>query len=241
MNTRGLPGMFAPTYQELARGNSVASATSSTCATQPSSASGVASIVSSAVLAQVADAVRDPVDVLLDRQHHVAQHRRAARAGDEEQVGEAGGREAEIGARPAGPLVLQRTAPAPADVDVQQRPGHRVEAGREHDHVELVRAARGLDPARREPHDRRVAHVDERHVVAVVRRRSSPVSTQMRLVPTGWLVGHRASAVAGSRTIARILSRTKSAAVAFASALGDDVVERQRDRRRSRPCAQPRS
>ena len=48
MNTRGLPGMFAPTYQELARGNSVASATSLTCATQPSSASGVASIVSSA-------------------------------------------------------------------------------------------------------------------------------------------------------------------------------------------------
>ena len=66
------------------------------------------------------------------------------------------------------------------------------------------------------------------------------MSTQMRLVPTGWLVGHSASAVAGSRTIERILSRTKSAAVAFASAftlmsLNASVMPP------IPPCAQPRS
>ena len=38
MKTRGLPGTLAPTYQELQDGNSVASATSLTCATQASSA-----------------------------------------------------------------------------------------------------------------------------------------------------------------------------------------------------------
>ena len=119
MNTRALPGMFAPTYHELASGNSVASATSSTWATQPSSASGVASIVLELVLAQVADAVRDPVDVLLDRADHVAQHRRAPRSGDEEHVREPGRREAEVRSRSVRPLLLQRPATATADVDAQ--------------------------------------------------------------------------------------------------------------------------
>src|SRR5580700_4568000 len=41
--SRGLPGMFAPTYQESARGKSVASASSSTCARHASSAATVAS------------------------------------------------------------------------------------------------------------------------------------------------------------------------------------------------------
>ena len=44
MNTRGLPGMFAPMYQEFASGYSVLSATSLTCWTQSRSASGAASI-----------------------------------------------------------------------------------------------------------------------------------------------------------------------------------------------------
>src|SRR5260370_7852780 len=38
MNTRGLPGMLAPTYQELHDGNNVPPATSLTCATHSCSA-----------------------------------------------------------------------------------------------------------------------------------------------------------------------------------------------------------
>src|ERR1700733_6374024 len=45
VNTRGLPGMFAPTYQESALGNSVASATSDTCSIQADWAAAVGSIV----------------------------------------------------------------------------------------------------------------------------------------------------------------------------------------------------
>src|SRR5689334_7578371 len=43
--TRGLPGTLAPMYQELAVGNSVIRAQSSTCVIQPASAVGVGSIV----------------------------------------------------------------------------------------------------------------------------------------------------------------------------------------------------
>ena len=50
--------------------------------------------------------------------------------------------EPEIGARALGPRVAQRSAVAAADVDAQQRAGHRVEAGREHDAVELELAVR---------------------------------------------------------------------------------------------------
>src|SRR5712671_6033650 len=58
-----------------------------------------------ATLHQIGDAVGDPVDVLLDRDDHVAQHRRAARAGDHEHVREAGDGEPEIRVRPVAPLV----------------------------------------------------------------------------------------------------------------------------------------
>ena len=44
--TRGLPGTFAPMYHELVSWNSVMSAQSVQCTRQPSSATGVASIVS---------------------------------------------------------------------------------------------------------------------------------------------------------------------------------------------------
>src|SRR5215213_4645277 len=88
MNTRGLPGTFAPMYQEFAVLTSVMPAISATCATHASCASGVGSMLRSPRSAQVLDGVGDPVDVLLDGDHHVAEHRRAARAGDEEQVRE---------------------------------------------------------------------------------------------------------------------------------------------------------
>src|SRR5204862_3072801 len=54
---------------------------------------------------QVLQAACDPVDVLFYGHHHVAEHGWAARAGDEEQVGEPGGGDAKIGARAAGPVL----------------------------------------------------------------------------------------------------------------------------------------
>jgi hypothetical protein len=49
--------------------------------------------------------------------------------------------QAQVGLRSFWPLVGERPAAAPADVDLQQRTRHRVEADREHDHVGLVLAA----------------------------------------------------------------------------------------------------
>ena len=63
-------------------------------------------------LAHRDQAVDHPVDVLLDRHRHVRQHRRAARAGDHEQVGEAGHGKPEIGLRAVGPDVGQRFSAA---------------------------------------------------------------------------------------------------------------------------------
>ena len=65
-----------------------------------------------ACFAHVLEAVGDPVDVLLDRDGHVGQHRRAARPGDHEEVGESGGREPEVGGRAVGPLLRQGQAVA---------------------------------------------------------------------------------------------------------------------------------
>ena len=58
--------------------------------------------------------------------------------------------------------------PAP-DVHRHQRARHGVEAGGEDDDVELVVGVGGADALRRDPLDRAVADVDERHVVAVER------------------------------------------------------------------------
>ena len=91
-----------------------------------------------AARAHVFDALGDPFDVLLDRRQHVGQHRRAARTGDGEEVGEARHGEAKIGFRPLLPLVLQRSAIAAANVDPEQRAGHGVEAGGQHQAVEAV-------------------------------------------------------------------------------------------------------
>ena len=69
-----------------------------------------------AALAQVGQAVADPLHVLLDRHRHVAEHRRAARPGDGEQVREIRNRESEIRLGSRLPRIGQRlTGPAPAD------------------------------------------------------------------------------------------------------------------------------
>ena len=121
-----------------------------------------------AVLAQVVEAVGDPVDVLLDRHHHVRQHRRAARAGDGEEVREADRGESEIGGGAVRPLLLQRHAVASGDVDRDEGAGHRVEPGGVHDGVELERLVDGVDAGLGDRRDRVLAQVDEPDVRQVV-------------------------------------------------------------------------
>ena len=117
--------------------------------------------------AQVGQRVADEVHVLLDRHRHVRQHRRAARTGDEEQVGEAGRGQPEIGGRPCGPLVLQRQPVGAPDVDRRQRAGERVEAGGEDDRVQLEGFPDDVDPGLGDPQQRLRAQVDQPHVRGV--------------------------------------------------------------------------
>ena len=91
------------------------------------------------------------------------------RPGDREQVREPGHGDAQVVPRPGGPLRCQRNpVPAP-DVDGGQRAGHRVEAGREHDGVELVLGRGRAEAGRRELDQRRLAQVDQVHVGPVER------------------------------------------------------------------------
>ena len=106
--------------------------------------------------------------MLLDRDRHVAQHRGAARPGHREQVREARYLQAQVAARPGGPGVAQRDAVAPLDVQLQQRPGHGVEAGREDDDVELVLGAVAqAQPVGSDALDRVGPHIHQRHVRSV--------------------------------------------------------------------------
>ena len=75
--------------------------------------------------------------------------------------------ETEMGARPVGPLLAQLLAVATADVDLHVVAGHGVEAGGEHDDVEVVLVRRRADAVGRDLLDRLVAEVDEGDVVAV--------------------------------------------------------------------------
>ena len=117
---------------------------------------------------EMTDAVGDPVDMLLDGEDHVRLHRRAARPGDDKEVGKSRHHQPEVGAGAVGPLVLQCQALAAANVDLAQRAGHRVEAGREDDDVELDLLLRSLDALGGDALDRRGPQVDQRHVGAVV-------------------------------------------------------------------------
>ena len=66
------------------------------------------------------------------------------------------------------PLVAQRLAADAADVDAVVRAGDGVEAGGVDDDVELVVALGGAQARLGDPLDRRLADIDEVHVVAVV-------------------------------------------------------------------------
>ena len=98
------------------------------------------------------------------------EHRRAARAGEHEQVGEAVRGDPEVGLR-AGLPVFPQPLPAGAfDVEPEDRPGHRVEAGGEDDDVGLDELAAGQqDAVRRDPLDGVRTDVFQAHVGPVER------------------------------------------------------------------------
>src|SRR3984957_5134036 len=77
--------------------------------------------------ARPGQAVADPLHVLLDRNRHVGQHRRAARPGDREQVREAGHGHPEVGPRSLPPRVAERPPVPAADAEPLKGPGERVE------------------------------------------------------------------------------------------------------------------
>ena len=98
---------------------------------------------------------------------------------------------------------------------LQQRTGHRIEAGREYDGCRIRIRSRRPSPCAVISLIGVLAHIDQRHVVPVV----SPVVVgvdEMRLVPMGWFFGASSSAVAGSADVAQFCLRTNSAAVSLA-------------------------
>ena len=170
MKTRGLPGMFAPMYQVSAVGNS--DGLRHLLVVRDPGVLGLGRRLdgAGAAVAHRADDPGDELDVLLDRHRHVRQHRRALRAGDGEQVRVSGAHQPQVGARPVGPLVPQQPAVPAPDVDLVERPGHRVEAGGVDDGVELVLGAvRQPQPGRGDLGDRVGLHVDQVHVRQVER------------------------------------------------------------------------
>ena len=119
--------------------------------------------------AQHGQAVGDPLHVLLDGEDHVAQHGRAARPGDEEQIGEARRHQPKIGARTRRPLAGQRRAVPPGDGDAGQRARHGVEAGGEDDAVQFVLGLRRLHARGGDGDQGRAAQVHKGDVRAVER------------------------------------------------------------------------
>ena len=189
MNTRVLPGMLAPRYHELQPGIAEQRHRGDAVHVRDPCRLRLGRRFDGrvSVRAHVLDAVRDPVHVLLDRHHHVGEHRRAAGPRDGEQVREPGDAEAEVGDRPRGPRVAQRDAVAPADVDAEQRSGHRVETRREHDRVHYIGRVADVHRVLGDCVDRRAAHVDEvnvrlveRLVVAAVDARSLAAHDDLR-------------------------------------------------------------
>ena len=89
------------------------------------------------VAPDVRDALRHPLHVLLDRRHHVGEHRGAQRPRDREEVREAGDREPKERPRPELPFALQHHAGFASDVDAGKGAGDGVEPGRKNDRVHL--------------------------------------------------------------------------------------------------------
>ena len=102
--------------------------------------------------------------MLLDRHDHVGEHRRAAGAGDGEQVRETRHLKPQKGRRTRRPRVAQGPTASAGDVDPVERAGHRIETGGEHDVVDMV--VQSVDDDRRlgDLLDGRRRHVNQRDV-----------------------------------------------------------------------------
>ena len=119
-------------------------------------------------VAHMAEAIGEPVDMLLDRLDHARQHRRAAGTRDHEQVRKAFRRNAEIGAGAGLPFFGERAAIAAGDAYLVERARHRGKAGGGNDRVERILDAANLDAICREALDRRLGNVDQFHMRQIV-------------------------------------------------------------------------
>ena len=127
--------------------------------------------------------------MLLDRDDHVRQHRRAAGAGDDEQIGETRAHQAEIGFGTFRPFLIERLAVAAANVDLRDRTRHRIETGRQHQRVDFDFLCRGANRVRQDFLDRIGLDVDQRHV---------------RTIEGGKIIGIDANALRADRMIVRL-------------------------------------
>ena len=112
--------------------------------------------------------------MLLDRRQHVGQHRRAARARNDEQIGKSRDAQAQIGTRPLRPCVGEPRALFAANVDAGERTGHRIEADRVNDRVESVGFAAGDQAVACDLPERRFVQILD-HNVVVSRNEISPI------------------------------------------------------------------
>ena len=120
------------------------------------------------VIAQVSNAVSDPVAQAFTTKRHVEQYRGRFRTMDHEQVRKAGDRHAEVSAKALGPSLLQINAVASLRIEAQQRASDRIESGGQYQHIKRVLARFRDNAGRGKSHDRILAQIDQRDVVAVV-------------------------------------------------------------------------
>ena len=119
------------------------------------------------LIPQMFNALANPVHVLFDGDQHIAQHRRAAGAGNREEIRKALHLQAEIGNRSVAPLIAQGLAVAATDVRLQQCARHRIKACGVDQHVEVVVAFAGLNSGCGNRLEWSFKQVHQRNIVAI--------------------------------------------------------------------------
>src|SRR4051812_25004379 len=168
MKTRGRPGMLAPIYQELQVDRSEIFDTSLTCATHSSSCACAGSMVVAPIsrICAMQSAIQSTCCSIAWIM--LANTDGPARSRDGEEVREADGRDAEIGAGACVPFLGKRLATATGDADPVERSCHRRKAGRADDGVERIFLSVHFDAIRRKTFDRCLRHVDQLYVWKIV-------------------------------------------------------------------------
>ena len=119
-------------------------------------------------VAQVADAVGDPVDMLFDGLYQAREHRRAARSCDHEHVRESFGAKPEVGAWPGLPFFAECQPALSGDPDPAERARHGVETRGANDRVQRIFRPVRHDPLPGEAFDRTLGDVDQLDMRQVV-------------------------------------------------------------------------